>query len=103
MWSLYNKAKTYSKLPSQILRLEDEWTAYQFDNAVNYLGITVENALLERQNVGTEKEPKYEPKYTLEQLLDDKFRLPRPVKEKPTSGIDQLKALVGKGVKLFKV
>lgn len=79
MWTLYNKAKLYSRLPSELVRLEDEWTAYQFDNAVTLLGITIENALQERRNAGTAKQPDWQPKYTLRQLLDDDHRLPAPV------------------------
>ncbi len=101
MWTLYNKAKSYSRLPSEILRLGDEWMAYQFDNAATLFGSTVENALMERQNTGTEKRPKWEAKYSLAQLLDDDFRLPAPPRaEKPKSGIEALKALVG--VKVWK-
>jgi len=41
----------------------------------------VENAASTRKNTGTEKEPKWEPEYTLTKLLDPAFRLPAP--EKP--------------------
>lgn len=69
--------------------------AYQFDNAVTLFGLTIENALQERQNVGTQKEPKWEPKYTLKELLDNDFRLPRPVQKEQPGGLAGLKALVG--------
>jgi hypothetical protein len=65
-------------MPSQSLRvpeLANSWAAYQFDNAVLYVGLTVENALAEREKVGDE----YRQKYTLEQLLSKEFRLPAPV------------------------
>lgn len=102
MWSLYNKAKTYSRLPSELLRLGDEWMAYQFDNAVHMFGVAIENALYERVNVGSDKAPKYEPKYTLHQLLDQEFRLPAPQKPQKAQG-GGLAALMGmKGVKVFK-
>lgn len=58
--------------------IEDEWTAYQLDNAVNLFGITLENALLERDRVGSGANVEYKPRYTLETLLDPAFRLPRP-------------------------
>ena len=74
----------------------DPWVALQFDNAVALVGITLENAVQELHNVGTEKQPKWEPKYTVGQLLDDDFRLPAPPKAaKPKRGIEALKALVG--------
>jgi hypothetical protein len=82
-------------MPSFLLLIGDPWLAFQFDNAVNYLGITVENALYEKRNVGTEKKPDMQPMYTLEQLLDDNFRMPRPVKEQPKSGIAALMAMTG--------
>lgn len=79
----------------------DPWVALQFDNAVALVGITLENASHELHNTGTEKQPKWEPKYTMSQLLDDAFRLPAPPKPtKPQSGIEALKALVG--VKVWK-
>lgn len=74
----------------------DPWTALQLDNAVALVGITLENAVQDLHNVGTEKQPKWEPKYTVGQLLDDDFRLPAPPKAaKPKHGIEALKALVG--------
>ncbi|TXH53013.1 MAG: hypothetical protein E6Q97_14400 [Desulfurellales bacterium] len=76
----------------------DPWTALQLDNAVALVGITLENASQELRNAGSEKQPKWEPKYTMNQLLDDDFRLPAP--PKPKSGIEALKALVG--VKVWK-
>lgn len=75
--------------------------AYQFDNAVTRFGDAIENALGERQNVGDEKKPQWEPKYSLSQLLDNDFRLPRPVPEEQPSGLDGLKMLAG--VKTHKV
>ena len=57
-------------------------------------------ALQEQQNVGSDKQPKWEAKYTLAQLLADEFRLPAPVVERPQGG---LKGLMGMpGVKVFK-
>lgn len=102
MWTLYTKATTYSRLPSEILRLDDEWMAYQFDNAVTLFGTVIENALLERQNTGTTKEPKWESKYTLTELLDSDFRLPRPERPaQPESGIKGLMTM--KGVKVHRL
>lgn len=79
----------------------DPWTALQFDNAVALVGITIENASQELTNTGSEKQPKWEPKYSMAQLLDDDFRLPAPPRaEKPRSGIEGLRGLPG--VKIWK-
>jgi hypothetical protein len=32
-------SKSYGRLPSELLRIEDEWAAWQFDRAVWYAGI----------------------------------------------------------------
>lgn len=103
MWSLYQKAKTFSRLPSEILRMGDEWMSWQFDNCCTLFGAVIENALQEQQNTGTEREPKWRAKYTLAQLLDDAFRLPAPVVERPQNGIQGLLAMAGKGVKVIRV
>lgn len=52
--------------------------AYLFDAAITACGIAVDNALTERVNNGSVKEPKWETKYTLHQILDPVFRLPEP-------------------------
>lgn len=77
MWQLHQKATRFHKPPSELIGIEDAWTAYQFDNAVNYFGITIENALAETHKVGIGPNAKTEPRYTLETLLDPAFRLPR--------------------------
>jgi hypothetical protein len=93
-------------MPSQLLRLADEWTAYQFDNAVHLLGVVIENALQETTNTGSDKAPKYEQRYHLGQLLADDFRLPPPPKPAAKAqGLAGLMALAGKrgsGVKMLK-
>lgn len=87
-------------MPSQLLKLDDEWLAYQLDNAVTLFGTVIENALQERRNAGSDKQPDWQQKYTLPQLLADDFRLPAPVAERPQSGI---KGLMGMpGVKVLK-
>ena len=78
MWALYQKAGRWSKPPSAYFPdLVDEWAVYQFDAAVNYLGLVVENAMLETTEVGVGDSKRSIAKYTLAQLLDDEFRLPR--------------------------
>lgn len=100
MWSLYLTAKTFGQRPSRLARIADPWAALQFDNAVALVGITLENASQEQQNVGSEKQPKWEPKYTMGQLLDDGFRLPAPAKPAKPEGIKGLMSM--KGVKVWK-
>lgn len=87
MWALYLKATKFSKAPSACFPgLTDEWAAYCFDNAVLYLGMTVENALHERDEVGTGNARRSMPRYTLKQLLDETFRLPRHDEEDSLEG-----------------
>ena len=74
---MYQTAKTFGQRPSQIAQIDgDPWLAYQFDSAVALVGGAIENAAQETVNVGTEKEPKWKPRYTMQQLLDPEFRLP---------------------------
>ncbi len=78
MWKLYTTAKTTATRPSDLVCINDRWTALQFDNAVTTVGNVLESARDEMQKTGTTDNPKWEPKYTMSQLLDDKFRLPAP-------------------------
>lgn len=65
------------------------------------VGVTFENALGEMENVGTKKEPKMKPKYTLAQLLDEDFRLDAPLseQEKTKRSLQALKNMKGVGYK----
>lgn len=58
--------------PPKPYREWNDLAAYQFDNAVLYCGLAIENALQERRKAGDESQPEY----TLERLLDPDFRLP---------------------------
>ena len=85
----------------------DRWAALQFDNAVTLVGAVIEDAAQEQQEVGTQKEARWQAKYHMEQLLDDDFRLPRPptLKERERSALQGLlgwAAMSGSGVKVFK-
>lgn len=88
--------------------MPDALAAYLLDKCVVAFGLIVENALHERVNHGTQKEPRWEPKYTLTQLLDPAFRLPRPVPELPKKQADGFAALMllgrrqGSGVRLWE-
>lgn len=78
MWTLGQKAEKYSRPPSEFIPgLVDELTCYQFDNAILYFCATIEAAALERDNIGSEEKPKWRQRYTMTQLLDDDFRMPR--------------------------
>lgn len=79
MWRLWQKAKTYSQLPSTVLGETDGFAAWMLDNAVTWFGITIENALEERVKVGAE----YQPKYSLARLLSPGFKIPPPPRETP--------------------
>lgn len=94
MWRLYRKGERAGKLPSEILGIEDEWTAYMLDNAVLMVGTVIENALSEQIKGGTPQKPEWKSKYTIDQLLHPDFRLPRPEKPKPM-GLAGLMALAG--------
>lgn len=76
MWPLYRTAKATNSRPSDLLCVEDRLAAYLFDSAVVTFGTIIENAAQELEKRGTEKEPRWEAKYTMRQLLDPDFRLP---------------------------
>lgn len=95
MWQLHQTAKSYGQRPSDLVEISDRWAALQFDNAVALVGVVVENASQEQHNTGTDKAPKWELKYTMTELLDPEFRLPRPARKAKAKGIDGLKAMAG--------
>lgn len=110
LWSAWTSLKTYHQKPSSTLELTDTIAIYCLDNAVIWFGMTVENALQERVNEGSEEKPKWEAKYTLGQLLDPLFRMPKPEpapkpKRAAQSGFAAMMALAsqaGSGVKAYK-
>jgi hypothetical protein len=77
MWSLYHRAKALSNRPSQLLEVEDSLAAYLLDGAVITLGVVMENALQDMVEVGSDSDKKRIPRYTLSQILDPEFYLPR--------------------------
>lgn len=110
MWAVWTKANKFHKSPSEVIdpsyRLDD-LTRYQVDNAVTHFGLTLENALNERVEVKVGKRTESRPKYTLPELLDDKFRLPRPQTDlqKRQQGAMNLLAMAqdpASGVKLWR-
>jgi hypothetical protein len=44
-WLLYNEASSWSVRPSTLLDLQDPYTAFCFDQAINYWGKTIEGEL----------------------------------------------------------
>lgn len=52
--------------------IDEPWPAYQFDCAVTTVGLGIESALQEYEKVGDD----YKPKYDIEQILQENFRLP---------------------------
>lgn len=63
MWLLYNQAKTFQQLPSDLLGFEQVWVSWMFNNAVFYLGRHADNKLSQRDDKGKSK-------YTIEQALN---------------------------------
>ena len=63
MWLLYNQAKTFQQLPSELLGFEQVWVSWMFNNAVFYLGRHVDNKLSQRDKDGR-------PKYCIEEALN---------------------------------
>ena len=73
MWRLYQTSRATRSRPSELCYVIDRWAAYQFDNAVMYFGMVIENAAQEQIKVGPEDKPRWEKKYTLAQLLTPGF------------------------------
>ena len=89
MWNLYALATTTHQRPSDIIGIDDRWAAYQFDSAVCLVGTTMENAIQETVKSGDS----IVPRYTMAQLLDADFRLPRAAKP---NAVGALKAMASK-------
>jgi hypothetical protein len=88
------------------VRIVDDWAAFQFDSAVVFFGNAIEGAAQETRWIGSEKDRRLEPKYTMKQLLDADFRLPSPGRDSDQeNGLDALKAIARntRGVNLHKV
>ena len=91
MWDVYLHCQKWHQTPSQYLSwpcFANRLVAWKFDNAVLFLGITIENALQERNESGEGKSYRSTPRYTLRQLLEPDFRLPRPKEQGATVGPD---------------
>lgn len=55
-WVLFNQSKTWRCRPSEILGVTDPYSAFCVDEAVYYVGISIQNELNEVE--GREKDPK---------------------------------------------
>jgi len=107
MWLLWQTASATHSRPSDLVCIEDRLTAYLFDAAVTTFGRVIENASQEEHNTGSPTQPKWERKYTLQQLLSQNFKLPsNKVKKKPTEfgnfeshGIAQILAAADAGTR----
>lgn len=75
--------------PSELVFEEDEFLAYQIDRAVIVFGITIDNALQEK--LETEDDKSID-RYTLEQLLDNSFLLPR--EEEDTRPLQDVQGMI---------
>lgn len=65
-----------------MLQENDPLAAWMLDNLVLTFGTIVENALLERDEIGSGQGKTSVARYTLTQLLDPDFKLPRPQSER---------------------
>lgn len=73
--------------------IDDALAAYCLDGAVTTLGVVIENALAETDEVGSDKDKRRVPRYTLRQLLDPAFVLPRAARD--GGGLETLKTARG--------
>lgn len=80
--------------------IADEWLAWQLDNATSLFGNKVEASLQEMEEIGAGKHKRMEPKYTIAQILSDKFRFPAP-ESASDNAVDALRGLPG--VRVHKV
>lgn len=71
--------------PPKPYRQWNDLAAYQFDSAVLYLGLVIENAIQEREEYSPTNARQSRAKYTLSQLLDADFRLPAANSQQPAA------------------
>lgn len=111
MWQSWLNLKTYHRRASDDLEIDDSIAAWCVDGCVMWFGMTMENALAETIEVGAGRDKRREAKYTIEQLLEPTFTLPKPqrqITQKPQqapSGFAALLAMAkqaGSGVKMWE-
>jgi hypothetical protein len=74
MWHLSLLSKTTGTRPSEIVGIDDEWAAYQFDQAVIFVGRYVHSKTNELDRDG-------KPLYDINDMLGDRQRQDNPVEE----------------------
>lgn len=106
MWQTWTQASRYGKLPSEVVKIKpkEEVTAWMFNTAITWFGITIENALSERVKVGYGQKEQYKPKYTLARLLSPGFLLmpPAPELEESRNPFAELASWIGRSKGLIK-
>lgn len=95
---MYQTMKATATRPSDLLAIDDRWTALQFDNAVTLVGNVIENAAQEQIKTGSDDKPKWKNKYEMADLLREDFRLPNPNAEEPLAEYEA--KLKGLGIQL---
>ena len=98
MWDLYQLATKTGQRPSRLLNVYDQWAAYQFDQTVIYVGLTLDNLSQELENVGDDKKPRYEKKYRLSDLLDDEFRVTGEDRMPSFADLKQVQGVIVEGL-----
>ncbi len=91
LWQAWTLSQAYNKLPSEVYKLSkkyDDWTCFQFDNAIAYFGRWIDARLNEIDDKG-------KPRHQLKDLLRD---TPQTLNEwiVQTQNMS-LKGLMGKG------
>lgn len=106
MWNLGKLCAKWNQAPSERLRIGErhgDWVAYQFDKAVAYCVDIVEWATSERVNRGSDKEPDWQAKYKLSDILKQEFRLEPPEDdEKPKLSLREIAAAPNSGWKQWR-
>lgn len=77
------------------MNIRDALTAYQLDAAVSTFGVIVENALMETVETGSGPHKTRRPRYTLQQILEDTFKLSRKQDEEWQGTLAVIKSASG--------
>lgn len=95
MWELWQKAKEFKNLPSEVLGIDDSIAAWMLDNAVLWFGHTIENLLSERVEVKVGTRVESHPRYSLTRLLHPEFTVFRTKPVDPMKGMNPWMPLLG--------
>lgn len=91
MWNLWRKASLYHRLPSEIFGEGNPLAAWMLDNCTTVFGTIIENALLERDEVGSDGGKRHVSRYTIAQLLEPDFKLPHPQRSRTAADTEELR------------